>query len=90
MLPGAVGVRSDGHKELVAVGDGFRETIESWSELPRDLKRRGMRAPVVAISDGAPSWGTLRDIFPEGREQRCWVHKSPTSWVRYPTAYSQR
>ena len=43
-----IGVRADGHKELVAIGDGFRESIESWSELLRDLKRRGMRAPVVA------------------------------------------
>jgi transposase-like protein len=70
-----VGVRSDGHKELVAVGDGFRESIESWSELLRDLKRRGMRAPVVAIGDGALGfWGALREVFPDSREQRCWVH----------------
>ncbi len=71
-----IGVRADGHKELVAVGDGFRESIESWSELLRDLKRRGMRAPVVAIGDGALGfWGALREVFPESREQRCWVHK---------------
>jgi putative transposase len=71
-----VGVRADGHKELVAVGDGFRESIESWSELLRDLKRRGMRAPVVAIGDGALGfWGALREVFPDSREQRCWVHK---------------
>jgi len=71
-----VGVRADGHKELVAVGDGFRESIESWSELLRDLKRRGMRAPVLAIGDGALGfWGALREVFPESREQRCWVHK---------------
>jgi hypothetical protein len=69
-----VGVRADGHTELVAVGDGFRESIESWSELLRDLKRRGMRTPVVAIGDGALGFrGALRDVFPEGREQRYWV-----------------
>jgi hypothetical protein len=44
-----VGVRADGRKELVAVGDGYRESTESWSELLRDFKRRGMRAPVLAI-----------------------------------------
>jgi transposase-like protein len=71
-----IGVRADGHKELVAVGDGYRESTESWSELLRDLKRRGMRAPVVAIGDGALGfWGALREVFPESREQRCWVHK---------------
>ena len=71
-----VGVRADGHKELVAVGDGYRESTESWLELLRDLKRRGMRAPVLAIGDGALGfWGALREVFPESREQRCWVHK---------------
>lgn len=71
-----IGVRADGHKELVAIGDGYRESIESWSELLRDLKRRGMRAPVLAIGDGALGfWGALREVFPESREQRCWVHK---------------
>ena len=71
-----VGVRADGHKELVAVGDGYRESTESWSELLRDLRGRGMRAPVLAIGDGALGfWGALREVFPESREQRCWVHK---------------
>ena len=71
-----VGVRADGRKELVAVGDGYRESIESWSELLRDLGRRGMRAPVLAIGDGALGfWGALREVFPDSREQRCRVHK---------------
>jgi putative transposase len=70
-----VGVRADGRKELVAVGDGYRESTESWSELLRDLKQRGMRAPVLAIGDGALGfWGALREVFPDSREQRCWVH----------------
>jgi transposase-like protein len=70
-----VGVRADGRKELVAVGDGYRESTESWSELLRDLKRRGMRPPVLAIGDGALGfWGALREVFPDSREQRCWVH----------------
>jgi hypothetical protein len=63
-----VGVRADGHKELVAVSDRYRESTESWSELPRDLKRLGIRAPVLAIGDGALGfWGALRagSDFPE-------------------------
>ena len=71
-----IGVRADGRKELVAVGDGYRESTESWSEQLRDLKRRGMRAPLLAIGDGALGfWGALREVFPDSREQRCWVHK---------------
>ena len=71
-----VGVRTDGTKELVAVTDGYRESTESWADLLRDLKRRGMRAPVLAVGDGALGfWGALREVFPETGAQRCWVHK---------------
>jgi transposase-like protein len=72
-----VGVRPDGTKELVAIADGYRESTDSWAALLRDLRRRGMRAPVVATGDGALGfWAALREVFPETKEQRCWVHKS--------------
>ncbi|MBS4728567.1 IS256 family transposase [Mycobacterium sp. SM1] len=71
-----IGVRADGRKELVALADGYRESAESWADLLRDAKRRGMRAAVLAIGDGAPGfWGALREAFPETKEQRCWFHK---------------
>ncbi|HEX3779888.1 MAG TPA: IS256 family transposase [Pseudonocardiaceae bacterium] len=71
-----IGVRADGRKELVALADGYRESTESWADLLRDAKRRGMRAPVLAVGDGALGfWGALREVFPETREQRCWFHK---------------
>ena len=71
-----VGVRADGTKELIAVCDGERESTESWAELLRDQRRRGMRAPVVAVGDGALGlWAALRDVFPATRHQRDWVHK---------------
>jgi putative transposase len=72
-----VGVRLDGTKELVAVRDGYRESTESWAELLRELRERGLEAPAVAVGDGALGfWAALRDVFPETREQRCWVHKT--------------
>src|SRR5262245_85102 len=85
-----IGVRGDGHKELIAVSDGYRESTESWSEVLRDLKRRGMRAPVLAIGDGALGfWGALREVFPDRREQRCWGHYADVrimpTWVPFPT-----
>ncbi|MFD2422655.1 IS256 family transposase [Amycolatopsis pigmentata] len=71
-----IGVRADGRKELVALADGYRESTESWADLLRDCRRRGMRAPVLAAGDGALGfWGALREVFPETREQRCWFHK---------------
>jgi transposase-like protein len=71
-----VGVRLDGTKELVAIADGYRESTDSWADLLRDLRRRGMRAPMVAVGDGALGfWAALRDVWPQTREQRDWVHK---------------
>jgi transposase-like protein len=71
-----VGVRLDGTKELVAMADGYRESKDSWADLLRDLKRRGMRPPMVAVGDGALGfWAALRDVWPDTAEQRCWVHK---------------
>jgi putative transposase len=72
-----VGARLDGTKELVALADGYRESTESWAELLRDLKKRGMKPPELAVGDGALGfWGALRDVFPKTRTQRDWVHKT--------------
>ena len=72
-----IGAKLDGKKELIALQDGYRESEESWAQMLRDLKKRGMRAPVLAVGDGALGfWAALRDVFPETRSQRDWVHKS--------------
>ncbi|HSK99963.1 MAG TPA: IS256 family transposase [Rubrobacteraceae bacterium] len=72
-----IGARLDGKKELVAIEDGYRESTESWACLLRDLKKRGMRAPELAVGDGALGfWSALRDVFPETLCQRDWVHKT--------------
>jgi transposase-like protein len=71
-----IGVRVDGTKELVALAEGYRESTGSWADLLRDCKRRGMRAPILAVGDGALGfWAALREVFPTTREQRCWFHK---------------
>src|SRR4029453_10603725 len=70
-----IGVRAGGKKELAAVTGGHRESTGSWAGLLRDCKRRGMRAPVLAIGDGALGlWAALREVFPETRQQRDWGH----------------
>jgi transposase-like protein len=73
-----IGVTAEGRKELVSIGDGLRESTESWLEVLRDLKRRGLKAaPLLAVGDGALGfWGALEQIYPATRAQRCWVHKT--------------
>ena len=71
-----IGVREDGSKELIAVEDGYRESKESWLHVLRDLAARGVEAPLLAIGDGALGfWAALREVWPESKEQRCWVHR---------------
>lgn len=67
---------SDGRKELVALVPGHRESTESWSDVLRDLKARGLRAPRLVIGDGHLGiWAGLRNVYPEAKEQRCWNHR---------------
>jgi transposase-like protein len=66
----------DGRKLVLAVEPGYRESTESWSEVLRDLKRRGMNCPCLVVGDGNLGiWGALANIYPGALEQRCWNHK---------------
>ena len=73
-----IGVTPEGQKELVTIGDGLRESKESWLDVLRDLAARGLgTGPLLAVGDGALGfWAALDEVFPETRRQRCWVHKT--------------
>ncbi len=83
-----VGVTEHGHKELVAVEDGHRESEASWLELLQGLKSRHLDlAPKLAVGDGALGfWKALTKAFPETRHQRCWVHKTANVLDKLPKA----
>jgi transposase-like protein len=87
-----MGATADGHKELLAVLDGYRESEQSWYELLVDLKQRGLTlAPKLATGDGALGfWAALRKVFPETREQRCWVHKTANVLNKMPRTVQPR
>ena len=73
-----IGVTPEGQKELVTIGDGLRESKQSWLDVLRDLAARGLGAgPLLAVGDGALGfWAALDEVFPETHRQRCWVHKT--------------
>lgn len=63
-----IGVRADGTKALIDLDDWHRESTESWADLLPACKRRGMRAPVLAVGDGALGfWAAVRTVFPKNR-----------------------
>jgi transposase-like protein len=81
-----IGACEDGAKELTAVLDGYRESKLSWMELLSSLKERGLtEGPRLAIGDGGLGfWAALREIYPETKEQRCWVHKTANVLDKMP------
>jgi len=71
-----LGVKENGQKELLMIKEGYRESKDSWGDLLRDLKDRGMNCPLLAIADGNLGiWAALDEVFPEAQQQRCWNHK---------------
>lgn len=87
-----IGVRPDGSKELVTIGDGLRESKQSWLDVLRDLSDRGLTVgPRLAVGDGALGfWAALDELYPQTRRQRCWVHKTGNVLNALPKALQAR
>jgi putative transposase len=82
-----IGALPTGEKEMIAVESGYRESTESWLHVFRDLHNRGLKAPKLAIGDGAQGvWKALKEVFPETLWQRCWVHKTANILDKLPDA----
>ena len=80
-----LGAMRDGMKEVLAVTSGYRESTDSWAEVFRGLKARGLTAPKLLMADGnAAIWGAARTVWPEAGEQRCWNHKMRNVLDRLP------
>jgi transposase-like protein len=71
-----IGANDKGEKQFLAVESGYRESEDSWSDVIRDLKARGLKLGRLTVADGALGlWASLRGTHPEGDEQRCWNHR---------------
>lgn len=84
-LPVVIGAREDGAKELLAMGLGDRESSESWAGVLRDLRERGLGAPLLAVGNGGLGlWAALAEDDPTTRRQRCWNHRSLNLMAKLP------
>lgn len=81
-----LGAPPSGHTELIGLWDGYRESAQSWKDLPLDLKSRGLEhGPTLAIGDGAMGFcKALRQVYGKTRRQRCWVHKTANVLDKLP------
>jgi putative transposase len=81
----ARGVTLEGPKIPLGLALGSREDYGSWLAFGRDLINRGMRAPLMAIADGAPGlWKAARELWPAAIEQRCTLHALRSVTARLP------
>ena len=80
-----MGAMRDGTKEVLAVTSGYRESTDSWAEVLRDLKARGLTVPKLLVADGHLGiWGAARAVWSDAAEQRCWNHKMRNVLDRLP------
>lgn len=71
-----IGADVSGKKHLLAIAEGYRESKESWLEVLRQLKARGMNEPALAVGDGGLGfWAAAGEVWRQTKQQRCWVHK---------------
>lgn len=72
-----IGVDASGQKHYLALSQGYRESKESWLEVLRDLEKRGLNEPALAIADGALGfWAALPEVWGQTKRQLCWLHKT--------------
>ena len=72
-----IGADREGKKHLIALGEGCRESADSWGGLLEDCRRRGLNQPACWIADGALGlWAAINEHSPDSAQQRCTNHKT--------------
>jgi len=86
----AWGICRDGRKVLLHMGLGNKESLDAWREFIRDMVSRGLRAPTLVTSDGAPGLiAAIEEIWPHSLRQRCLVHKKRNILDKVPDSARQ-
>ena len=85
-----VGVDEQGHKSLLSMVQGDKDSRQAWEMVFSMLKERGLDASAVqlGIMDGLPGLGTaFREAFTGAKVARCWVHKARNVLPLVPKRY---
>jgi putative transposase len=82
-----IGADTEGHKHLIGLREGYRESAESWGALLRDCRQRGLNEPACWIADGALGlWAAVNEHCPQSAQQRCTNHKTMNVIDKLPTS----
>ena len=72
----AWGICRNGQKVLLHMALGNKENYSSWQDFIRDIQARGLQAPVLVTTDGAPGLTrAAEEAWPNSLRQRCLAHK---------------
>jgi putative transposase len=88
----AIGVNAMGHRLVLGLQAGDKESATNWREFFKDLKRRGLQSQLVTlgIMDGLTGLETVfKDEFSQAKSQRCQVHVAPNVLAKVPKKYKQ-
>jgi len=71
----AIGVNSEGYREILGICEGAKEDKAGWSSFLKHLKERGLAGVQLIISDACIGLSeSAAEFFPDARWQRCIVH----------------
>ena len=82
----AWGITTAGAPVLVALAPAGGESTDAWADFLNELKGRGLRPPLLNISDAAPGLlSALEQVFPQSLRQKCLIHRARNVLAKVPT-----
>jgi transposase-like protein len=81
----AWGITSDGKPVFVGLEAGGAESTDAWADFLDGLKKRGLRDPLLIISDGAAGLiAAIESTFPRSLRQKCLIHRCRNVLAKVP------
>jgi len=81
----AWGITTAGAPVLVGLAPAGSESTDAWADFLDELKGRGLRPPLLAISDAAPGLlSALEQVFPQSLRQKCLIHRARNVLAKVP------
>src|SRR6267378_3862385 len=81
----AWGITTEGAPVFVALAAGGSESTDAWGEFLNELRARGLRPPLLVISDGAAGLiNAAETALPRSLRQRCLIHRCRNLLAKVP------
>ncbi len=82
----AWGITTEGKPVFVGLAPGPGESTDTWADFLTDLRERGLRTPLLVVSDGAKGLiAAIEQIYPKALRQRCLIHRLRNVLAKIPT-----